>query len=45
MYYEQDDRCAICGCYMAEVDCSTENGYDWYTVCNNPRCKRNMCLL
>ena len=37
--YGQDERRPFCGCYTEGVDCSTENGYDWYTVYNNPKYK------
>jgi len=39
----QEERCPVCGCYTKGVDCSTENGFNWYTVCNNYRCKGNKC--
>jgi len=35
---EWGDRCRACGCFLAEVDASTESGYDYVLACNNKRC-------
>ena len=32
-------RCGACGCFLGTIDTSTESGYDFELVCNNPRCK------
>ena len=38
-YDDYGERCLACGCFLAEIDCSTESGWDYDLVCNNPRCK------
>ncbi len=32
-----EERCRACGCYMEEIDCSTESGWDYDFKCNNPK--------
>ena len=32
-------RCCVCGCFMEEIDASTEGGWDYDLVCNNKKCK------
>lgn len=39
--WEEENRCCCCGCFMEEVDCSTEAGWDYDFVCNNDRCATN----
>jgi len=36
-----EPRCSVCGCYLGTVDTSTESGYSFEWVCNNPLCKSN----
>jgi len=38
-----ETRCIACGCFMKEIDCSTESGWDYSFICNNPKCKGNGC--
>jgi len=36
-----ETRCPACGCFMEEVDKSTEAGWDYDFECNNTRCRSN----
>ena len=33
------ERCCRCGRFLTEVDCSTENGFDYDVICTNPKCR------
>ena len=36
-----DNRCPICGCFLACEEISTEAGYQLHFYCNNKKCKSN----
>lgn len=38
---DNEYRCLACGAFLTHVDTSTESGYNFELVCNNPRCKSN----
>lgn len=38
-------RCGVCGCFMGSIDTSTESGYDFELICNNPRCRSNRKVI
>ena len=41
---KEETRCTFCGCYMKEIDISSECGFDWEYVCNNKKCKARNAL-